>query len=151
MSDMWQPHVTVACVIERDGRYLLVEERDKQTAERVLNQPAGHLEPGETLLEAARRETLEETCWQVKPIGVIGLGLYTVPGTYHTYCRTTFLAEPVEEVNNGVRDSDILAVHWMDYATLQADSAKLRSPLVLETILRHRRGICYPLDLIHTL
>ena len=71
----WRPHVTVATVIERGGNYLLVEERDKTTGVMVLNQPAGHLEAGETLAEAAIRETLEETGWTIELVGMLGLFL----------------------------------------------------------------------------
>ena len=73
----WLPHVTVATVIVKDGQYLLVEERDKHTGELVFNQPAGHLESGESLVECAHRETLEETGWRVAITGVIGIALYT--------------------------------------------------------------------------
>ena len=69
----WLPHVTVATVVEQGGRFLLVEERDKQTGELVFNQPAGHLEPGETLTQAALRETVEETGWDVELTAVLGV------------------------------------------------------------------------------
>ena len=85
----WHAHLTVACVVERDGRYLMVEERDKASGELVFNQPAGHLEPGETLAAAALRETLEETGWRIELSGVLGMALYTVPTSGVTYYRTT--------------------------------------------------------------
>ena len=72
----WAPHVTVATVVERDGRYLLVEERDKTSGELVFNQPAGHLEAGESISAAALRETLEETGWEVELLGLLGIALY---------------------------------------------------------------------------
>ncbi len=147
---VWSAHTTVACVVERAGSYLLVEERDKRTGERVFNQPAGHLEAGETLLEAALRETREETGWLIELSGVIGVALYTAPGNGATYHRTTFLGRPVQQLASAEIDSDILAVHWLDYAAIQANSARMRSPLVIASIERHRQGICYPLDLIHS-
>ncbi len=145
----WMPHVTVATVIERDGQYLLVEERDKNSGELVYNQPAGHLERGESLLEAARRETLEETGWEVELTGVLGTALYTAPGNGVTYYRTTFLARPLRCINAAELDRDIHCTHWLSYGEICAESARMRSPLVLASIERHRRGILYPLDLIY--
>ena len=148
MSD-WAPRLTVATVIERDGRYLLVEERDKSSGAMVFNQPAGHLEPGETLLEAALRETLEETAWQVSLQGVLGTALYTAPANGVTYYRTTFLAAPIAELENATLDPDIYQTHWFDYEAILQRSARMRSPLVIASIERHRRGILFPLDLIY--
>ena len=142
-------HVTVACVVEREGRYLMVEERDKSSGLMVFNQPAGHVEPGESLPQAALRETLEETGWAVALQRVVGVALYTAPANGTTYCRTTFLADPVEEVRGAVIDTDIHRVHWLDYEEIRANSAKLRSPLVLASIDRQRRGDTYPLDVIY--
>ncbi len=145
----WPPHVTVASVIEREDHYLLVKERDKSSGRVVFNQPAGHLEPGEALVDAALRETLEETGWKVEITHLLGMALYTAPGNGVTYYRTTFLGYPLEPVEGAELDSDILSVHWMDYDEIRANSAKMRSPLVLAAIEQHRRGICHPLDLIY--
>jgi 8-oxo-dGTP pyrophosphatase MutT (NUDIX family) len=146
--NQWAPHVTVACVIEKDGKYLMVEERDKFSQKLVFNQPAGHLEDGESLAQAARRETLEETGWRVELTGVLCVALHRVPKNAVTYYRTTFLATPIEQVENAVLDPDIHAVHWLDYGEILAQSARMRSPVALAVIERHRRGTCYPLDLI---
>lgn len=146
----WTPRVTVATVIERDGRYLMVEERDKSTQELVLNQPAGHLEQGETITAAALRETLEETGWQVELRGFLGIGLYTAPHSGITYYRNTFAAETVQQLDNATLDPDIHATHWLDYKAILANSARMRSPLVIASIEQHRRGVCYPLDLIYS-
>ena len=146
----WHPHVTVASVVFSDGRYLLVEERDKSSGALVFNQPAGHLERDESLPEAALRETLEETGWQVRLQGILGVALYTAPADGVTYHRTTFLAEPVAPVAEARLDADIQAVHWLDYESIRAKSARMRSPLVLASIELHRRGICYPLDLVYS-
>lgn len=145
----WAPHVTVACVVERDGKYLMVEERDKFSGALVFNQPAGHLEDGESLTAAALRETLEETGWQVELCGVLGVALHRAPTTSITYFRTTFLARPLERLENAVIDTDIHAVHWLAYEEILACSARMRSPVALAVIERHRQGVCYPLDLIH--
>jgi 8-oxo-dGTP pyrophosphatase MutT (NUDIX family) len=144
----WAPHVTVACVVEQGGNYLMVEERDKTSGELVFNQPAGHLEQGESIAEAALRETLEETGWQVELVGVIGIALHRAPISDITYYRTTFLARPLQRVSDATLDPDIHAVHWLDYEAILARSARMRSPLALAVIERHRQGICYPLDLI---
>jgi len=144
----WAVHATVACVVERDGRYLMVEERDKATGKMVFNQPAGHLEDGESLTEAVHRETLEETGWRIQLRGLIGLSLYRVPTRGNTYFRTTFLADALDRVTGAAIDPDIHAVHWLSYEEILNYSDKLCSPVVLEVIERHRDGLCYPLNLI---
>lgn len=144
----WKPNATVATVIEDNARYLLVEERDKTTGEVVFNQPAGHLEQGESLIAAAYRETLEETGWEIGITGVLSVALYTSPTNGITYHRTTFVGNPVRVLENAVLDPDITAVHWLDYDEIKAQSAKMRSPLVLASIERHRSGTCFPLDVI---
>ena len=115
----------------------------------VFNQPAGHLEANETLADAAARETLEETGWRIALKGILGIALYTAPGNQVTYVRTTFLAEPLAPMQNATLDPDIHAIHWLDYEEIVANSARMRSPLVLASIEQHRRGICFPLDLIY--
>ncbi|CAA0118877.1 Phosphatase NudJ [Halioglobus japonicus] len=146
--DRWSPHVTVACVIEKDGKYLMVEERDKFSGEMVFNQPAGHLEDCESLTEAALRETLEETGWRVQLTGVLGIALHRAPSNNNTYFRTTFLATPLLRDEDAVIDPDIHAVHWLDYEEILAKSARMRSPIALAVIEQHRQGIFHPLDLI---
>lgn len=147
MTD-WAPHVTVATVIEVDGRYLLVEERDKFSGQMVFNQPAGHLEPAETLPEAALRETLEETGWEIELVGVLGVALYTASANNITYFRTTFLGKPKREIQGATLDADIHATHWLDYDEVRARAGRMRSEMVLADIDRHRSGILYPLEMI---
>ena len=146
----WAPHATVACVIEMDGKYLMVEEIDKLSGKMVFNQPAGHLEAGESLIEAALRETLEETGWRVELIGVLGLSLYHSSERDTSYYRTTFVAKALSLSENAILDSDIHAVHWLDYEEILALSDRMRSPVTLAVIKRHRKGVCHPLDLIHS-
>jgi ADP-ribose pyrophosphatase YjhB (NUDIX family) len=148
--ETWAPHVTVATVVEQDGRYLLVEERDKSSGELVFNQPAGHLEEGESISGAALRETLEETGWQVELRGLLGIALYRAAGNGVTYLRNTFLAAPVRPLAEAVLDPDIHAIHWLDYEAILGNSARMRSPLVIAAIEQHRRGVCYPLDIIYS-
>ncbi len=146
----WYPHVTVATVIERDGAYLMVEERDKTSGAMVFNQPAGHLERDENLAQAALRECLEETGWNIELTGMLGVSMYTAPASGVTYVRNTFCANALAEVEGAVIDPDISAVHWLGYEEILANSARMRSPLVLASIERYRQGTRYPLDLIFT-
>jgi 8-oxo-dGTP pyrophosphatase MutT (NUDIX family) len=143
----WYPHVTVASVIEREGRFLLVEE---DTAEgRVFNQPAGHLEPGESLTEAAVRETLEETGHRVRLDGILGMALYTSPANGVTYHRTTFFGASLDTVEDRELDAEIVAVHWLGLAEIRKQSDRMRSPLVLASIEQYLAGQRWPLDLIY--
>jgi len=146
MSDQhtqWMPHVTVATVVFHDGRYLLVEEI--ADGRRVLNQPAGHLEAGETLSEAARRETLEETGWEVEIEAVLGASLFTSSQTGVSYFRTSFLARALRHDPARELDAEIVAPRWLSYEEVLANRARLRSESVLATIEQHRAGHRFPL------
>ncbi len=147
MTD-WYAHVTVATVIEKDDLYLLVEER--ADGDLVINQPAGHLDPGEDLVEAAVRETLEETGWHVRVDGVLGIALYTAPGNGVTYHRTTFHATALEQDDSRELDAGIERALWMSHAEMQAQAHRMRSPLVLSAVEQYRKGHLYPLSLIYT-
>lgn len=144
----WPPHVTVATVVFSEGKYLMVEERDKTTKQLVFNQPAGHLDPGESLSEAAVRETLEETGWDVELTGLLGLSLYHAPNDI-IYHRTTFLAQAVRRLENCRIDPDISAVHWLSYEEILANSDRMRSPLVVAAIEQYRKGLSSSLELIY--
>jgi 8-oxo-dGTP pyrophosphatase MutT (NUDIX family) len=142
----WIPHVTVATVIERDGKYLLVEEQSEGRL--VLNQPAGHLEPNETLQDAAIRETLEETGWHIDLKGVVGLALYTSPINNITYSRTTFYAEAISHEASIELDDGIVRAIWMSYEEMLDASDRMRSNLVVKSVEQYRSGHTYPLDMI---
>jgi len=144
----WAPRATVATVVFDGSRYLLVEERDKASGARVFNQPAGHLERGEGLAEAALREVREETAWQVELTGIIGVSLYTPPAGSPDFLRTTFLARPLARLPGATIDDDIDAVHWLRYEEILARSARMRSPLVLAAVERHRAGAIHSLELL---
>lgn len=139
------PHVTVATIVEDAGRFLMVEEsRDGRI---VLNQPAGHLEADESLIEAAAREALEETGWIVEVTGLVGLYLFKASnGT--TYQRTCFHGRPVWHDPTRSLDDGILRAAWMTVDELEARRDDLRSHLVLDCIHDYRNKPLYPLDLI---
>ncbi len=141
----WAPHVTVATVVVQDGRVLLVEESIEGRA--VLNQPAGHLEPGESLADAAVRETLEESGWTVRLTAFIGTYQWTAPdGT--PFLRFAYAAEPVAHDPDRPLDTGILRAVWLDPAELRADPARLRSPLVWEVVSDFLAGQRHPLSLV---
>jgi 8-oxo-dGTP pyrophosphatase MutT (NUDIX family) len=146
MTD-WYAHVTVATVVEQDGRFLLVEEHSPDGL--VINQPAGHLNPDESLQEAARRETLEETGWHVEIQGLLGLALFTAPGNGVTYHRTTFYARALHREDGHKLDTGIVRCLWLSYEEMQAESARMRSPLVLAAVDQYRSGQRTPLEFIY--
>jgi len=139
----WCPHVTVATVVERDGQFLLVEEYSGEHL--VYNQPAGHLDPNETLPQAALRETLEETGYRVELIGYCGVTLYTAPSNGVTYVRHTFAARVIEAVKDAKLDDGIVGPVWLSRAEIAA-SNKLRSPIVLTTIDQYINHPLMPLS-----
>nr|WP_043113678.1 NUDIX hydrolase [Solimonas soli] len=148
MSRSWTPHVVVACVVERDGRYLIVEERISGLPQLVLNQPSGHWEQGETLIEAGIRETLEETGWDVRPTAVLGLYHYDPPGLGYGFLRVAFIAEALGERAGHALDHGIERVLWLTRDELLASRARHRSPMVLRCIDDALAGRRLPLDII---
>ncbi len=139
----WTPHVTVACVIEDRGRFLLVEEYSNNKP--VFNQPAGHLEADETLIEAAAREVLEETGWQVEITDLLGLYTYTSPHNQVCYHRLCFVAKPIEHDPRRDLDPVIIDTHWLDVEQIRQRQCQLRSGMVLQAIEDYLAGIRYPL------
>ena len=136
------PHLTVAVVVKQEGRYLMVQEYSADGAS-VLNQPAGHVEGGETLLEAALRETLEETAWTVELDAMLGIYTYSSAGI--CYQRVCFSARAVKETN-GSLDPAIQAAHWLSRE--QIEHSALRSPLVMQAIDDYERGERFALTAI---
>ena len=146
---MWTPDVTVAAICEKNGRFLLVEEKAKSTGEIVFNQPAGHIEEGETIIEAVIRETREETCRHFSPKGLIGLYRLPIVGG-KTYFRYTFFGS-ISEVDTSLElDADIINTHWMSLNDIQ-NSQSLRSPLVINCINDYLANKKYPLDILREL
>ncbi|MBU1311847.1 MAG: NUDIX domain-containing protein [Gammaproteobacteria bacterium] len=141
-------HLTVAAIVCYQQRFLLVEEIDKLTGKRVLNQPAGHVEPDEDLLTAVARELQEETGLQLQPCAWLGLSqLQAANG--HRYVRINFVFEPQALPHfYAPQDSDILALHWLDTAQIAKSTLPLRSQLVSDAIALYQQGIRLPLMLI---
>lgn len=144
-SQRWAPHVTVATVVSRAGQLLLVEE--EKHGRRVLNQPAGHLEPGESLVEAAVRETREETGWEVRPSAFVGAYQWDAPDG-KPFLRFAFAAEPVRHYPDQPLDTGIVRALWLTPAALQADMARLRSPLVWQAVSDWLAGQRHPLSML---
>lgn len=142
----WKPNVTVAAVIEHDGRYLLVEENTPDGVR--FNQPAGHLEQGESLLDAVVRETLEETAHHFRPTALLGVYRWKVPDKDLTYLRFAFRGEVLGIEQGRPLDEGIIGAQWMDIESIRAADDRHRSPLVWQCIVDHRAGKSYPLDLL---
>lgn len=146
---VWAPRVTVATVVERDGRFLFVEETIR--GERVLNQPAGHLDPDESLIDAAVRETREESGWIVRPTGLIAVYHWRGPETGSELLRFTFAAEAVSEIADAALDDGIERIWWLSQAELESHRLPPRSPLVHRSIDDFRARAPAPLALLATL
>ncbi len=143
---IWKPHVTVAAVIEDQGRFLLVEENI--AGRQVYNQPAGHLEQGESLTHAVVRETLEETAWHFQPHSLVGLYRWHHPETDTTYLRFTFSGRGLFHESGRSLDPDIERTLWLSADDIRKQAACLRSPLVLKSIDDYLAGAAYSLDLL---
>lgn len=142
---MREVHVTVATVVARDGRYLFVEENVGTRT--VLNQPAGHWEAGETLVEAAVRETLEETAWDVEPVAVLGTYSYQPPDLPYGFLRFAFLATATRHHAGRALDPGIVQALWLTPAELRAEATRHRSPMVQRCVDDALAGRRYPLTL----
>ena len=145
----WKPHVTVAAVLERDNRFLFVEERVRGRL--VINQPAGHLDEGETLLEAVRRETLEETAWHMEPTALVGLYQYRGRETGVTFLRVCFAGRLLERDEERELDDGILRTLWLEPGELNDLHDRLRSPMVTRCVADFLDGRRHPLELIRRL
>lgn len=139
------PHITVASLVEDNGRFLFVREHTSRGI--AINQPAGHLEANETLQQAAMREALEETGWHIEPFAVTGLYLYQAPNGV-TYQRLCFAARPLRQQPDAVLDKEIIEPLWLTPEQLLACQSEWRSPLVMHCLQDYLSGSRYPLAML---
>ena len=151
MDNRWRPSVTVAAVIERDGRFLMIEE---ETSEGLrINNPAGHLDPGETPAEGCAREALEETAWHFRPTHLLGVYISrfqrSTTGEDITYLRFAFTGELGTEEHGRALDHGIVRTLWMTADELRATADRHRSPLVLRCLQDYLDGVRLPLSAVY--
>lgn len=143
---VWKPNVTVAAIVEQDGRFLLVEENTSQGVK--FNQPAGHLEPGETLIEAIKREVLEETAFVFEPKFTAGIQLWTKTPDDQAFLRIAFVGTVGQFHPDRALDTGIIQTVWMTRKEIENAGQKLRSPLVLSCVEDYLNGYVFPLSII---
>jgi 8-oxo-dGTP pyrophosphatase MutT (NUDIX family) len=152
MNTRWKPSATVAAIIERDGRYLLIEEHTPEGLR--LNNPAGHLDPGESPEQGVAREALEETAHPFRPTALVGIYLSRFQrestGEDVTYLRFAYSGEVGEPEVGRSLDTGIVRTLWMSPEEVRASAARHRSPLVLRCIEDHLAGRRYPMDVVCT-
>jgi ADP-ribose pyrophosphatase YjhB (NUDIX family) len=152
MDTRWKPSVTVAAVVERDGRFLLVEEETSEGLK--LNNPAGHLDPGETPAQGCARETLEETAYRFEPTALVGIYLSRArkasTGEDFTYLRFAFCGQVGEREPGRALDTGIVRAVWMTPAEIRASQARHRSPLLVRCMDDYLAGVRHPLSVVTT-
>ena len=146
-QDVWKPNVVVAALAERDGQFLLIEEHTPTGLR--LNQPAGHWEPGETLLDAVVRETLEESGYHFQPISLVGVYSLPVAELGLTYLRFAFAGEVTGHDPARRLDEGIVRALWQTPDEIRGGRDRHRSPLLLQCVEDHLAGHRYPLELLH--
>lgn len=140
----WRPDLTVAAVVERDGRFLIVEERIQRSV--VFNQPAGHVEDRESIIDAVVRETLEETAWHFVPRHMLGMYLWRNELNGRSTLRVAISGDTAAHDSTRRLDHGIIEAHWLSRDDLVARTSRLRSPLVLRCIDDYLAGRRYDLD-----
>lgn len=156
MNTRWKPSTTVAAVIEKDGRFLLVEEHTPEGLR--LNNPAGHLDPGESPASGCAREALEETAYQFTPTALVGIYLsrFLRPETNSmvaediTYLRFAFCGTLGAFDATRTLDTGIVRTVWLTPDEVRASTTRHRSPLVRQCMEDYLRGQRYPLELVTT-
>lgn len=143
---IWKPNVVVAAIVERDGKFLLVEERAEGRL--VLNQPAGHLDEGESLMDAAVRETLEETSWHFVPEALLGVYRWPHPTKGITYLRFAFIGQVTRHEPERSLDREIVRTLWLTPEEIRAEHSRHRSPQVERCLNDYLAGRRYPLELL---
>ena len=145
-AKVWKPNVTVAAIVEREGRFLLVEEETDDGL--VLNQPAGHLEADESLVEGAAREALEETAYEFTPEYLVGVYRWRHPDRHVTYLRFAFAGRLGTHHHERALDTGIVRALWLTAAEVRASRGRHRSPLVVRCMEDYQRGARAPLELL---
>ena len=145
-AKVWKPNVTVAAIVEREGRFLLVEEETDDGL--MLNQPAGHLEANESLVEGAAREALEETAYEFTPEYLVGVYRWRRTGRNVTYLRFAFAGRLGTHHYERALDTGIVRALWLTAAEVRASRGRHRSPLVVRCMEDYQRGARAPLDLL---
>jgi ADP-ribose pyrophosphatase YjhB (NUDIX family) len=143
---IWKPNVTVAAVLEQDGKFLLVEEETSQGV--LFNQPAGHLEANESLIAGVAREVLEESAYHFTPRHLIGVYRWHSDASNVTYLRFAFSGDIISHEPERKLDEGILRAVWMEPDEIRATQSRHRSPLILRCVEDYLAGKCYPLDLL---
>lgn len=143
---VWKPHVTVAAIVERDGRFLLVEEHTSNGLQ--FNQPAGHLEENESLIDAVKREVFEETAWQFEPEYLVSIQLWRKRPRSPSFLRCCFAGQCHSHDPNQPLDEGIVATHWLTREEILLQQRRLRSPLVSISVDEYLSGQSYPLALL---
>jgi 8-oxo-dGTP pyrophosphatase MutT (NUDIX family) len=146
MDRIWKPNVTVAALIERGGSFLLVEEETEDGLR--FNQPAGHLDPGESLVAACAREALEETAWTFRPTALIGIYQWPRPRAEITYLRFAFAGDLGAHQADRALDAGIVRAVWMTPDEIRATTDRHRSPLVWQCVSDCLAGRSFPLELL---
>jgi len=143
---VWKPHTTVAAIIEQKQRFLLVEERVNGCV--VFNQPAGHVDANERLIDAVIRETQEESAYTFKPTHIIGCYYWQKQDKSTTYMRVCYTGEITHHHPEQALDDGIIAAHWLTREEVTRCATKLRSPMVMRNIDDYLKGRRFPLDMI---
>lgn len=144
---IWKPNVTVAAIVEHDGRFLLVEEHTERG--RLFNQPAGHLDPGESLIRAVARETREETACNFEPTGLLGVYQYHSSTDDVTYIRFAFTGKITGAEAGRALDAGIIRAVWLTPQEIRREATRHRSPLVMRCIDDYLAGRGFPLDVLY--
>ena len=144
---IWTPRTTVAAIVEQNQRFLMVEEIID--GKLTLNQPAGHLEAGESLIEAVIRETQEETAYLFQPEALTGIYRWQLTDTDDTYVRFCFTGLAVDHNPDQALDPEIEQAVWLTYNQLEERQNQMRSPLVMACLNDYLSGQRYPLTLLH--
>jgi 8-oxo-dGTP pyrophosphatase MutT (NUDIX family) len=146
---IWRPDLAAAAIVQQGNRFLIVEERIRGAL--LFNQPAGHVDDGESIIDAVVRETLEETAWHFVPRALLGIYLWRNPANGHSILRVAISGEVTTHDAGRKLDQPVVAAHWMEREALLAQPAKLRSPLVMRCIDDHLAGTRHDLSALNYL